>query len=832
MANTLASIRKKAKAGTSGGVPSEVSATKAVECFEVLQVLSPAFGRVFDDAESVKALASTLLTSRFGAEQEVVREGEAGTWLGILLSGELLVRRPGKDELEVLSPGALVGEQALWRPGAPRSETVHGKAPGGLMATILIDELPAFCAHHPSAAAKLLTLVGSVGAGRQLDAMREAARQPAPPSHGSSGPGAQTAPGSAPGPLGRLRSAEDSGAEAAALARLLSAAGLSGEEAQEVVSLCQFGPFSAGEALAAPSSPGAWPSTLAILLTGRVNLSPYGLAVSEGGLLGASEYFGVPMLSEAAEVVALTDGTLASLPYATLRRLAAAADGGSRAALAHRLLGAMGRYAALTCEEAHATLASAQLGGTTDGSALRDLPAASFSLPLVGGGSLRDGVVETYYAAKREAGLGSAEDAADAAAEADAAEEEGADEGGGGGGSDRGAAARRYQLLHAAVASKLERASGELRAARLEGQATAVSMRRAQRLSAGLHDALDLCTRHLAALIAASKASQGGELERLSQEGERLTQAAAAFEEAVSRRRAAAAARKQQGGGGGDDDDDGGEANDDDDDDEAEAEAEAAMAGEGLGEAMAKVRAWRPGLAMGGGWAARGGGGGRRHKGGGGGGSETQREANVADGSNSWGKDVRHSFQASLGGGGAAADASGDAVPLSVALQPPPPPLQPAAVPAAPAPPADLSMGELQRKARENERILQKATQQRDAAAKLLEAAAKERALILEEAKKIEEANAILEAHNAELLAAQVRTRVPPTFLLACVPPAPAPRLRPPNASLLTTYSPPLAYSPPLTPPLLPSLRRRPSSVGSSCPPTSSTPTRRRPTRR
>ena len=121
MANTLASIRKKAKAGTSGGVPSEVSASKAVEGFEVLQVLSPAFGRVFDDAESVKALASTLLISRFGAEQEIVREGEASTWLGIILSGELLVRRPGQDKQEVLSPGALVGEQALWRPGAPRA---------------------------------------------------------------------------------------------------------------------------------------------------------------------------------------------------------------------------------------------------------------------------------------------------------------------------------------------------------------------------------------------------------------------------------------------------------------------------------------------------------------------------------------------------------------------------------------------------------------------------------------------------------------------------------------------------------------------------------------
>ena len=752
MANTLASIRKKAKAGTSGGVPSEVSASKAVECFEVLQVLSPAFGRVFDDAESVKALASTLLISRFGAEQEVVREGEASTWLGIILSGELLVRRPGQDKQEVLSPGALVGEQALWRPGAPRTETVHGKATGGLIATILIDELPALCADHPAAAAKLLTFVGRVGAGRQLDAMREAARQPPPPSHGSSGPGAQTAPGSAGGPLARLSSASESGAEAAALGRLLSAAGFSDEEAQEVVGLCHFGPFSAGEALAAPASPGAWPPTLAILLSGRVHLRPYGLAVGEGGLLGASEYFGVPLLSEAAEVTALTDGTLASLPYAALRRLAAAADSDSHAALAHRLLGAMGRYAALVCEEsAHAALAS-RLGGAADASALRDLPAAAFSLPSLSGGSLSDGVVETYYAAKREAGLGSAEEVEEAeeAEEGAAADQADQAEGGGGG---RG---RQYQLLHAAVTSKLERASGELRAARAEGEATTVSMRRAQRLAEGLHDALDLCTRHLAALIAASKASQKSELERLTREGERLTQTAAAFEEALSRRRAAAAARKQQGGGGGDDDDD--DASDGlDDKAEAEVEVEAGMAGEGLGEAMAKVRAWRPAIAVGGSWAAKGGGGGSHRQ-----------------GIDSWGKDVCQGFRA----GGGASGTSDGAVPSSLALPPPAPPA---------APPADLSMGELQRKARENERILQKATQQRDAAAKLLEAAAKERALIVEEAKKIEEANAILEYHNAELLAAQVRT----TFHLSDH------RVLPTSA--LTSYLPTLASAPPLT---------------------------------
>ena len=191
---------------------------------------------------------------------------------------------------------------------------------------------------------------------------------------------------------------------------------------------------------------------------------------------------------------------------------------------------------------------------------------------------------------------------AEEAEEGAAADQADQAEGGGGG---RG---RQYQLLHAAVTSKLERASGELRAARADGEATTVSMRRAQRLAEGLHDALDLCTRHLAALIAASKASQKSELERLTREGERLTQTAAAFEEALSRRRAAAAARKQQGGGGGDDDDD--DASDGlDDKAEAEVEVEAGMAGEGLGEAMAKVRAWRPAIAVGGSWAAKGGGG-------------------------------------------------------------------------------------------------------------------------------------------------------------------------------------------------------------------------------
>ena len=224
MAALLASIKSRKMAGSSGGVESEVSVLEAVEYFEMLQVASPSFGSVFNEAESIRCLASNMLVANYDADEPIVEAGEPGSWFGILLTGDLVVELTGAEI--AVSPGTLIGEMTLWVPNSTRSATLRGKAPGGLIATMLVEELAPFCEKHPGVGAKLMTLLGRSAIGKQVDNMRRTLRQ-----RGSATPFLE---------LHDALSMPQGEQCARALAELLGEHSFSPAECNQIVARCQF----------------------------------------------------------------------------------------------------------------------------------------------------------------------------------------------------------------------------------------------------------------------------------------------------------------------------------------------------------------------------------------------------------------------------------------------------------------------------------------------------------------------------------------------------------------------------------------------------------------
>lgn len=130
---------------------SEVTKDDAVGLLTFVQSISTSF-RGFSEDETV-ALAEYFSVMRFEAGQTIVEQGETGTWFGILLAGTL------QCEIGSLTfttqAGAIVGEMAMWQSDSVRSATLKGGEPG-LIATMLVAELPGFVATCPDAGAKLM----------------------------------------------------------------------------------------------------------------------------------------------------------------------------------------------------------------------------------------------------------------------------------------------------------------------------------------------------------------------------------------------------------------------------------------------------------------------------------------------------------------------------------------------------------------------------------------------------------------------------------------------------------------------------------------------------
>ena len=114
-----------------------------------VQVISPFF-RGFKD--NIDMLAEALTVDRFEGGETILQEGEEGTWMGILLTGELEVVVNG-GVVHRMFPGEIVGEMILWF-GGVRQATVRAKQPGSV-ATILVSELQELSLQRPQVCAAL-----------------------------------------------------------------------------------------------------------------------------------------------------------------------------------------------------------------------------------------------------------------------------------------------------------------------------------------------------------------------------------------------------------------------------------------------------------------------------------------------------------------------------------------------------------------------------------------------------------------------------------------------------------------------------------------------------
>ena len=112
-----------------------------------VQAISPYF-RGFKD--NIDMLAEALTVNRFDGGETILQEGEEGTWMGILLTGELEVVVNG-GVVHRMFPGEIVGEMILWF-GGVRQATVRAKQPGSV-ATILVSELQELSLQRPQVCA-------------------------------------------------------------------------------------------------------------------------------------------------------------------------------------------------------------------------------------------------------------------------------------------------------------------------------------------------------------------------------------------------------------------------------------------------------------------------------------------------------------------------------------------------------------------------------------------------------------------------------------------------------------------------------------------------------
>ena len=108
-------------------------------------------------AEAISTLRGAMAVTEYKDGQVILQKGESGTWFGLLLTGALAVE-VARDEVVELAPGDVVGEMAIWEPDSRRTASVTGKT-GGLIASMMIDELQAFVTEHPAVGVPLMRAI-------------------------------------------------------------------------------------------------------------------------------------------------------------------------------------------------------------------------------------------------------------------------------------------------------------------------------------------------------------------------------------------------------------------------------------------------------------------------------------------------------------------------------------------------------------------------------------------------------------------------------------------------------------------------------------------------
>lgn len=182
------------------------------------------FFRGFDDAE-IQALSSKVTHIFFDQADQLAAVGEEATWVGILLEGKIDAV-VDSSVLGTLSPGAIVGEMALFR-GGKRMADLIGAGGGGSMASLLFSDLPALFEAHPATAHKLLVAFGAAAAQKLVFPHPTPLQTPS-----ATGPTSSAAVSPA---AGKRRSSLESVAQYEAAAATLVRRGLSEAEVAELL---------------------------------------------------------------------------------------------------------------------------------------------------------------------------------------------------------------------------------------------------------------------------------------------------------------------------------------------------------------------------------------------------------------------------------------------------------------------------------------------------------------------------------------------------------------------------------------------------------------------
>ena len=342
---------------SSQSLESDVSLELAEGLLAHVKSVSSAFYGLTDDV--LHLLAKHLSVIRFSPGEKIMVKGEAGTWFGILLSGELRALLPNGASVPI-PEGAIIGEMAIWSKGGVRSNSVAAaEFAGGIMAVMLADDLRTLAREHPRAGGQLMHVVGRAALAKQLDNLDRQLVQKLPPAIAWQPPSTNLRRGGRemPPPLvapwrnatenAHGMHAEGPGSKdepegARLLAEILSEKGFDEDEISQLCAIAQYARFEAGAPLVRGGH--AWPWIM-VVLRGAVWLHRWRVEVEEGGQVGAVEFFERPSaVSPAPAVTARREGIVGGLSYAALDQLLSE-DG----ALGHKLMLLFGQFGCALC---------------------------------------------------------------------------------------------------------------------------------------------------------------------------------------------------------------------------------------------------------------------------------------------------------------------------------------------------------------------------------------------------------------------------------------------------------------------------------------------------
>lgn len=133
---------------------SDESSEETEQLLVEVQAKSRYFRGFLDD---VPKLAETLSVVDFEQGETILQRGEEGTWVGLVLSGELEVVIEGKA-VATVGAGDFLGEMIIWYGGVRQSTVMASES--GVIATILVSELKEMCLENPELCTRLFHAIG------------------------------------------------------------------------------------------------------------------------------------------------------------------------------------------------------------------------------------------------------------------------------------------------------------------------------------------------------------------------------------------------------------------------------------------------------------------------------------------------------------------------------------------------------------------------------------------------------------------------------------------------------------------------------------------------